>query len=63
MLNCWNDSCDDEVFIVQIKGMDEEALLDLVMEYPEYLTDSYYRLFRSAIKRRYKQLREQRGSE
>jgi hypothetical protein len=47
----------DEVYIKQIARMNVMELLETVMAYPEYLTDSYYRKFGNAIRARYEELR------
>lgn len=46
----------NEQEVARIMRMSLWALLDYVLTNPEYICDSYYRVFGTAINRRFKQL-------
>ena len=43
----------NEDFVTEISKMDPLQLLGIVITNPEYLTDAHYRIFKSAIHKRY----------
>jgi hypothetical protein len=45
-----------EDIICKVHGMDVRELLDLVMENPFFLTDSYFAAIRNAVQARYEEL-------
>ncbi|MCP3924876.1 MAG: hypothetical protein GY714_20040 [Desulfobacterales bacterium] len=51
---------ENEKYIKEIMQMTIHELLDAVMESPEYLTDSYYSVFGTAMTERYGELRKEK---
>lgn len=47
---------DNDEFVATIRKMNKDQLFGLVMQMPEYLIDSYYLIFREAIRGRYLEL-------
>ena len=45
-----------EDMIDKVRGMDSRELLDLVIEYPFFLTDNYFVQIRQAVRARYTEL-------
>jgi hypothetical protein len=45
-----------EDIIDKVRGMDSRELLDLVIEHPFFLTDSYFVQIRQAVRPRYTEL-------
>lgn len=47
---------EDDKFVRKIMKMNSIEILGILIESPEYLSDSYFRLFENAIIERYKEL-------
>jgi hypothetical protein len=48
---------DDDEFLRAISNVSLLELFDLIMQFPEYMSDPYYEEFRLAIYERYRELR------
>ncbi len=53
---------DNDIYVKEILAMNETELLDEVISSPEYLADSYYRIFGNAARKRHAQLVEENKS-